>query len=144
LQAAYDELQRQARVIKDAEMRRSFFEQVPLNRKIVAAYDRQAQNVRQVTVTLARQDAPLGRSLRPEEMVTIQWTVSAPEDETIGSKSVCRRHRLQRLLTEAAAQGAAPTDDDLAKALAVSRRTILRDMEVLAQSGLTFPTRRRK
>jgi DeoR/GlpR family transcriptional regulator of sugar metabolism len=76
-------------------------------------------------------------------MISIDWTVNAPEDEGIAHKSERRRYRLQRLLAEAARQGAAPTDDDLAEALAVSRRTILRDIELLARSGLAFSTRRR-
>jgi biotin operon repressor len=50
---------------------------------------------------------------------------------------------LRRLLAEAEAQGAAPTDDDLARALGISRRTVLRDMEALREAGVTFPTRRR-
>jgi DNA-binding SARP family transcriptional activator/tetratricopeptide (TPR) repeat protein len=143
LQTAYKELQRQAGAITQVEMRHSFFERVPLNRTIVAAYDRLTRRLRQITVTLARQDAPLGRTLTPAEMVSISWTVNAPEDEGIANKSERRRYRLQRLLAEAARQGAAPTDGDLAGALGVSRRTILRDMEVLTQAGLAVSTRRR-
>jgi hypothetical protein len=144
LRAAYAELQRQAGVIADAAMRHSFFERVPLNRAIVAAYDQLTPQTRILIVTLARRDAPLGRSLTAEEMFTVHWTINAPEDETITPKSAQRLHRLQRLLAEATVQGAAPTDDDLAQALGVSRRTILRDIVALAQAGLTFPTRRRK
>lgn len=143
LHAAYHELQRQAGVIADAAMRRSFLERVPLNQTIVAAYDRLTHTARYLTVTLARRDAPLGRPLTTAETVTIRWTINGPEDEAIADKLARRRYRLQRLLEEAAAQGATPTDDDLAQALGVSRRTILRDMETLAESGLTFPTRRR-
>ncbi len=143
LPAAYKELQKQARAITQAEMRHSFFERVPLNRTIVAAWDRLTRQVRRIEVALARQDAPLGRSLAPAEMITVRWTVKGPEDELIANKKDRRRYCLQRLLAEAAAQGAAPTDDDLAQALDVSRRTILRDMAALARSGLTLSTRRR-
>ena len=143
LRAAYDELQRQATAIANPDLRRSFYERVPLNRAILAAYDRLSQRTRQISVTLARQDAPLGRSLAAAELVAIRWTVDAPEDELIPGKSARRQYRLQRLLTEAAAQGAAPTDDQLAAALGVSRRTILRDMEMLAQAGFPLRTRRR-
>ncbi|NJN99219.1 MAG: DUF1670 domain-containing protein [Anaerolineales bacterium] len=144
LRAAYAELQRQAGVIADATMRQSFFRHVPLNRAIVAAYDQLTPQARTLIITLAHCDAPLGRALTTEEMVSVHWTINAPEDEAIPSKSAQRLHRLRRLLVEATAQSAAPTDDDLAQALGVSRRTILRDMTALAQAGLTFPTRRRK
>ncbi len=144
LRAAYRELQRQAQAIADAEMRRRFFARVPLHQEIVAAYDRLTNNSGVVSVTLAAQDAPLGRPLAPAEMATVRWTVAAPEDAAITGKAALRRHRLQRLLTEAEAQGAAPTDDDLAQALGVSRRTILRDMEQLTQAGVVLPTRRRR
>ncbi len=143
LQAAYQELQRQARAIQDPEKRRSFFEQVPLNRSIVAAHGDMVQARQRVTVSLARRDAPLGRPLASAEMIAVSWTLDAPEDEAIGSPADRRRYRLQRLLAEAVAQGAVPTDDDLAAALKVSRRTILRDMASLARAGVILPTRRR-
>jgi hypothetical protein len=144
LQAAYAELQRQARAIGDAELRRSFFERVPLNRAIIAAYDQLQPVARVQIVTLARADAPLGRTLQPDEYVSITWTLDAPEDAAIADRAEQRRHRLRRLLREAGAQGAAPTDDDLAQALGVSRRTILRDMEALAHTQTMHVTRKRK
>ena len=82
--------------------------------------------------------------MRDGEHVSVQWTVSAPEDDTIGDKAARRRYQLKRLLKEAERQNAAPTDDDLAKILGVSRRTILRDMQVLAQDIPRLPTRKRK
>lgn len=88
-------------------------------------------------------DAPLGRTLQPEEYASVTWTLDAPEDEAVSDKAERRRHRLRRLLQEAAAQAGAPTDD-LAHALVVSRRTILRDMEVLAQAQQIRATRNRK
>jgi len=96
------------------------------------------------TVTLARQDAPLGRPLTTDEMVTLHWTIEAPEDATVAGKVARRRYVLRRLLAEAEAAGAAPTDDDLARALGVSRHTILRDMVALTQAGVSLPTRRRR
>jgi predicted DNA-binding transcriptional regulator YafY len=74
----------------------------------------------------------------------VRWSVSAPEDEVIPGKDQRRRHRLVRLLNEAEQQGAAPTDDDLAAALGVSRRTILRDMRALAVDMPIPATRKRK
>jgi len=98
----------------------------------------------QQTVWLARADAPLGIALRPEQRVAVLWTLQTPADPASGDKTTQRQQRLRRLLSEAAAQGAAPTDDDLAAALNVSRRTILRDMATLAQTGDLSGTRRRK
>jgi tetratricopeptide (TPR) repeat protein len=143
LEAAYAELQAQAQAIKDDEMRRRFFAQVPDNRTIVAAYDQHKNIERTITVSLVHEDVPLGRPLQPEDKITIQWTINAPEDEAISGKTGLRQHQLCRLLREAEEQHAAPTDDDLAQALGVSRRTILRDMESLKAAGITLPTRRR-
>ncbi len=142
LDAAHRELLRQAATISDLERRRGFFERVPLNRAIMAAVDARSGSRRAVTVRLASSTAPLGRTLRPDEYVDVQWTVDAADDATIDDPAARRRHRLVRLLGEAAAQGAAPTDDDLAVALGVSRRTVLRDLAVLGERR-TAPTRRR-
>lgn len=144
LRAAYDELQRQARTIGDHALRKSFFERVELNREIVNAYDRLTSTVRVLSRPLARRGAPLGRALTAEEFVTVQWMIRAPEDEVIADKTERRRHCLGRLLREAQAQDAAPTDDDLAHALGVSRRTILRDMQALAAEATMPSTRKRK
>jgi DNA-binding SARP family transcriptional activator/tetratricopeptide (TPR) repeat protein len=144
LRAAYRELQRQARAISDHALRRSFFERVSLNRKIVKAYDTLTQTARHLPVSLAQREAPLGRTLRDDELVQVQWTILAPEDEAISDKTAQRQYRLKRLLAEAEARGAAPTDDDLAHALNVSRRTILRDMQTLSAELPRLPTRKRK
>jgi hypothetical protein len=144
LRAAYQELQRQARTISDHALRRRFFVNVWLNREIVLAHDRLASVQRVIPFKLARRSAPLGRALLPDEMVTVEWTVNAPEDEAIADKTERRLYRLQRLLREAEAQNAAPTDADLARALGVSRRTILRDMQVVAHDEKEPSTRKRK
>jgi hypothetical protein len=143
-QAAYSELQRQAQFIADADQRHGFFEQVLANRQIVEAYDRLIGTSRQTTVSLASREAPLGRQLRKEEYISVLWTIKAPEDEAITNKAACRQYRLKRLLQQAKEQGAAPTDEDLACSLGVSRRTILRDMQELAQEIPRLPTRKRK
>jgi DNA-binding SARP family transcriptional activator len=142
--AAYSELQRQAQFIARSDQRRSFFENVLANRQIVEAHDRLIGASRQTTVSLARRNAPLGRQLREDEYINVRWSVSAPEDESIADKAERRQYRLKRLLRQAADQNAAPTDEDLAQALGVSRRTILRDMQSLAQEVPRPPTRKRK
>jgi hypothetical protein len=124
-------------------MRRQFFERVPVNAAIVSAYASRCSDEQTITVELARQDAPLGRPLRNDECVRLRWTLHAPDDDAIPDKAMRRRHRLLRVLDEAAAAGACPTDDQLAIALGVSRRTILRDIETLVTSGSVVTTRRR-
>jgi DNA-binding SARP family transcriptional activator len=144
LRHTYEDLQRQARNIRDPNYRHGFLSRVPLHRQIVEAYDRLNQTARVITVSLAHHDAPLGRSLRTDEYVSVQWTVSAPEDEAIPDKTDRRQYQLKRLLQQAESQNGAPTDEDLAQALGVSRRTILRDMQALAQDFPRPPTRKRK
>ncbi|NKQ37110.1 MAG: DUF1670 domain-containing protein [Chloroflexi bacterium] len=112
----------------------------PLNRQILAARQQYQQ---QIQVKLARADAPLGRKLTDADFVTVSWTIYTPEDDAVSGKTARRRRVLKRLLAEAQAQRAAPTDDDLAQALGVSRRTILRDMAGLREDGLTLSIRRR-
>jgi biotin operon repressor len=85
----------------------------------------------------------LGRPLTDADLVDVRWTVHAPADDTILDKTDRRRHILQRLLSQAREQNAAPTDADLARALGVSRRTIERDMAALQAAGQGLSTRRR-
>jgi len=92
-----------------------FLQNVPINRKLAEAVAR--YTVTQ-TVTLARGNAT----------IPVVWSIAHPEDELIDEPAARRRHVLTRLLAEAAAHGATPTHDQLAAALGVSRRTILRDL----------------
>lgn len=144
LSAAYAVLQKQARILHEYSVRHRFFQHVPVNRDISAAYFEMLGRAPTCMVMLARKTAPLGRTLAREERVEVMWTVAAPEDDTIADKTARRHERLRRLLAEAQAQNAAPTDDELARALGVSRHTILRDMQALAQTGQPITTRRRK
>jgi DNA-binding SARP family transcriptional activator len=121
--------------------RAHFLHAVPLNRQVQAALEGLAATA---SVQLARAATPLGRSLTPADYTTITWTLHTPADDLITPADVRRRTIVARLITEAQAQGAIPTDDDLAAALGVSRRTILRDMAVLHAEGLHLLTRRRK
>jgi DNA-binding SARP family transcriptional activator/predicted ATPase len=123
------------------EARQRFLANNPLNRKVQAAWQAYAGTI---TVHLARLDAPMGRKLRESDLVPVTWQIHMPEDEIIQNQAEQRRKRILRLLEEAAAQGGAPTDDDLAQALGVSRRTILRDLAHLAASGYQPNTRMRQ
>lgn len=91
----------------------------------------QAFQPRRIEVRLPSANAPLGRPPRPEEWVTLHWTVAAPEDDIIYGKVDRRRRRLLRLLREAADCKAAPTSEQLAQALGVSVRTIAGDLTAL-------------
>ena len=144
LHAAYAEVQRQSEAITDDRLRRQFFSQVPLNRSIIEAHDRFTRTQRRLRVKLVGADVPLGRRLSDRDYVTIEWSIAAPDDDALADPIERRRHILKRLIAEARSANAAPTDADLARALGVSRRTIMRDIAALNQSGMQLPTRRRK
>ncbi len=101
-----------------------------------------AQPTTRITIRLPRAGVPLGRPLHEDEWVTVTWTVAAPEDQALAGKVTRRHHRLLRLLNEARAQGAAPTQEHLAEAVGVSRRTIERDMALLRQETPYLPPTR--
>jgi len=94
-----------------------------------------------IRVRLPSASAPTGRPLRDDEYVTVTWTVALPEDKVIPGKVTRRRHRILRLLREAAEQTAAPTAPDLAEALGVGARTIERDLAALRDTGHDVCTR---
>jgi predicted ATPase/DNA-binding SARP family transcriptional activator len=139
LAAAYGLLQARSARIADEELRRSFIENIAAHREIVAAYERCQPAAHAVDrpagqqVSLPRADAGQGRPLPGDECMTVTWMVDSPEDEAIAGKVARRRHRLLRLLIQARAQGAAPTQQHLADALGVSRRTIERDVAALRE-----------
>jgi DNA-binding SARP family transcriptional activator len=118
--------------------RRRFLTQVPLNRQVETAVSARKQSL---TVSLVRGDVPPGRTLTPRDYTEVTWTVYTPEDDLHPDPVTRRRHVIKRLLAEAEAQDAAPTADDLAAALGVSRRTIRRDMKVLALAGVVLSRR---
>ncbi|MGD9405061.1 MAG: DUF1670 domain-containing protein, partial [Anaerolineae bacterium] len=109
------------------------------HRAIVASHCEQQS--RQITVRLARADAPAGRPLREDEYVLVTWTIDAPEDETHAEGPDRRHARIRRLVQEATDQGAAPTIGDLATALKVSEPTIRRDLVALRCGGHPVQTR---
>ena len=106
-------------------------EKVPTYSAIITAW--QACHPRRVTWKLPRTEAPIGRPLREDEWVEVLWTLDAPEDKGITHKATRRRHRLLRLIQEAAVQGATPTIAQLAEALQYGERTIAQDLAALRQ-----------
>ena len=122
-------------------VRERFLEQVPLNRAVRQAL---AAAGTRISVRLVRADVPLGRALSAADYVQVEWTVEAADDAAIRQPAERRRHVIRRLLVEAQAQGAAPTDADIAAALDFSIRTVERDMAQLRAAGQMIPTRRRR
>ncbi|MEZ4594451.1 MAG: tetratricopeptide repeat protein [Chloroflexota bacterium] len=123
-----------------ANERENYWSRVLLNQQITQAVQHHSKHQE---VRLVKSSVPLGSALTDDDYKTIRWTIAQPTDALIEPPVARRRTILQRLLNEAEAQGAAPTDNDLAQALGVSRRTILRDMDALAAENVTRATRGR-
>jgi biotin operon repressor len=117
-----------------AEDRARVLANVPLHRetrqRVVAASSR-------IVVTLSRAGPSSGRN----DVAEVTWTIVAPGDSEITPAERRRHHVVQRLLAEAAEQDGVPTHDDLAAALGVSRRTIIRDLQTLADQGIAVSTK---
>jgi DNA-binding SARP family transcriptional activator/tetratricopeptide (TPR) repeat protein len=118
----------------DAAIRRSA---VPLHHAAASVVQRFS---RFVDVAVAPAGDLLGAAGGP---VTVRWTLERPDDLMISDLPTRRRHVLVRLAREAAEADAAPTDLELATALGVSRRTVLRDVEILRSAGQHIATRGR-
>lgn len=101
----------------------------------------------QIRLVVSKLQAPFGPSLADTEKVTVTLTLdSGLEDaevkaqEGIGGQ---RRGRILRLIAEAVEQGGVLTQEDLAQALQVTRRTILREVRILKEEGHFLHTRGR-
>ena len=99
----------------------------------------------QIRQVIAATGARHGRPLRETEMVEVVWTIKAgEEDQEVlreeGAQAL-RRVRILRLVDEALAQGGEPTQEDLAKALGVTGRTIRSDVATLEADGYRVATR---
>ena len=107
----------------------------------------QPQNLRpgQIRKILLKREAAHGQSLHQSETIEVTWTIDAgPEDYEIEQRdgvTALRRTRIQRLLDEALSQGAVASQEDLARVLHVSVRTIKRDCANLHGQGILLPTR---
>lgn len=130
LERAYALLLETADRIQNPLLRRSFLGSTE-HQAIITAY-----RLDRPPPPLLRQCLRLPCAGRPPsegKQVEVTWTLSDPEDGIIGSHVMRRRHRLQRLLRQAEAQGAAPTIRHLMEALGVSRATVKRDLAALRQ-----------
>jgi len=99
----------------------------------------------QQRVMLVALAAKHGAALSQTAQREVVWTVDAgAEDYEVAVQHgvrAMRRQRLQRLLAEAVEQGAVASQEDLARVLQVSVRTIKRDCAALAAQGIYLPTR---
>ncbi len=99
----------------------------------------------QMRVMLVALTARHGQALAETRQTEVVWTVDAgAEDYEVQRQygmTAVRQQHIQRLLDEAVAQGAVASQEDLARVLQVSVRTIKRDCAVLEAQGVYLPTR---
>lgn len=99
----------------------------------------------QMRALLVKRKSASGQVLSETKKVEVTWTVDGGlEDLTALQKSGIaglRKVRIQRLLDEALEQGALATQEDLARVLQTSVRTIKRDFAELHEQGLYLPSR---
>jgi DNA-binding SARP family transcriptional activator/DNA-binding transcriptional ArsR family regulator len=115
---------------------------------LVASRRERVEGPGMLVVQIARLGAPLTRALSEGDTVKVRWTIDdGAEDIDLlrrEGKVALRRHRILRLVAEAKAQGGAPSDGDLARALGVTERTIGSDIAALEAAGIPIETRRRR
>jgi DNA-binding SARP family transcriptional activator len=144
LEKAWDIVTERAGRIEDPALRDTYYTGHRTNRAIAEALADQPPPG-QLRVRLARADVPAHRRPTADELVTVTWTVDAGEEDAAladrESKVALRRHRLLRLLAEAATADALPTVADLAGALDFSPRTIRADLAALRRQGHVVRTR---
>ena len=99
----------------------------------------------QIRAILATRQAFHGQALAATPTTEVLWTVDGgAEDQQVGQEHGLvglRQHRLQRLLEEALEQGGVATQEDLARVLHVTPRTIKRDFAALRAAGRWLPSR---
>lgn len=109
--------------------------------------DRPSTQVRpgQIRLVVASLQAPFGPSLRQTDRTEVTLTVDAGvEDVEVlrqQGRVALRCGRILRLVDEALEQGGVLTEEDLARALHVTRRTIERDVRQLQAAGHHVRTR---
>jgi Flp pilus assembly protein CpaB len=129
-------------LLEDVRLRRDYWHNLPVHQDIERLWREGAATE---TVRLAKADVPLGRPLTDDDLLPVTWTLADGVVDTAvrqeSGKAGLRRHRLRRLADEAFAQGALPTDADMAQALGVSVRTVERDRLALVEAGFVLRTR---
>jgi len=99
----------------------------------------------QVRLVVASEKAPFGPPLTETARVEVTLTVDAGADDAEvqaqQGREGLRRGRIVRMLDEALEQGGVLTEEDLARVLHVTRRTIERDVRALRAEGHLIQTR---
>ena len=106
---------------------------------------REQQRPGQVRMIVASLKAPFGPSLAESTKVEVTLTIdNGTEDVEVKAQEGVeglRRGRILRITEEALEQGGVLTQEDLARALHVDRRTIVRDIQALEAEKHTISTR---
>ena len=99
----------------------------------------------QMRMLLVKRKSGSGQVLKATPKVEVTWTIDGGmEDLIVLQKSGIaglRKVRIQRLLDEALEQGALATQEDLARGLQTSVRTIKRDFAEMHEQGIYLPSR---
>jgi hypothetical protein len=99
----------------------------------------------QIRLVVASMDAPFGPPLDETDKVEVTLTVDAGEEDAQvrvrEGREGLRRGRIVRLTEEALEQGGVLTQEDVARALGVNRRTIARAVKALRVEGHLVQTR---
>jgi hypothetical protein len=100
----------------------------------------------QVLFQVVSAEAPANKPLSECEQVTVTLTVDAGAEDLevrkAGGVPALRRHRMERMSTEAFQQGGVLTVEDLAnRLLNCGQRTLARDLQVLRRQGVVLPLR---
>jgi ATP/maltotriose-dependent transcriptional regulator MalT len=128
LAQAYDALEKTLGQLTP-EQRLLSCRRVPLHQAILSAW--QATQPQQIRVRLPRLNQVPDGDQPVEAWVDVVWTISLPGESVGRDKIALRRHRLQRLLSEAAAQDARPGRAHLAQALGIAVRTLAQDLAAI-------------
>lgn len=129
LEKGYTAVVTQAKSLHDPDWQAAWWA-MPLHQKISQAWA-ETRPI-QTTVSLPQADAPTRGKLAVDQLIPVRWTPYDPLVDGVVQDKKGRRHgQLQRLMGEAAEQGARATIEALSTAVGVSQPTIKRDLAEL-------------